>query len=113
MKKILCIDDDQFLLRLYFRALGGKYLVTTAESPIVAIERGDFDGNLNLVILDGEMPGMSGAEMGIFLREKFEELPILFIFGDATKAPVLAKSRILQKPVLLKDLHKNVEELLK
>jgi CheY-like chemotaxis protein len=112
MKKILCIDDNQPLLTCYSRALGLKhYSVATAESPALALEHDLF--LYDLVTLDGEMPGMGGAEMGILLRERFPDLPILFIFGDASKAPVLPKSRIMQKPVLLEELYKNVEELLK
>lgn len=62
--KILLVDDDAFLRDMYatkFKEEG--YLVTVAKSGTQAMSILKDEGDVDVVMLDMIMPGMSGLEM--------------------------------------------------
>ena len=74
--------EDQALLRQTLRAMleleGGISVVgesETADHAIHAIDAKDVD----LVVMDLQMPGMTGIEATRVLQEKHEELPVLIL----------------------------------
>lgn len=77
MKKILVVDDEENICRLYkeeFEDLG--YAVTTAQdgaSALAALEQDAFD----LVTLDMRMKGMDGIETLRKMKEKNAHLPVI------------------------------------
>lgn len=81
--RILVVDDDQMnLMRAKMILSKGGYEILTAESGEAALEC-VMSQELNLLLLDIEMPGMSGIETLEKLRamDKGAELPVLFITG--------------------------------
>ncbi len=77
MKKILCIDDDRFLLELRRQVLGSVgYDVLTAPSGMDGLRLASR-GEIDLVILDYWMPGMDGAEVAESLKSEFPKLPVI------------------------------------
>lgn len=69
MKKVLIVDDEPGVGTVLLTALGNDYDVSTATSGEQALEllaRGAPD----LILLDIDMPGMSGLEVLEQLREK-------------------------------------------
>src|ERR1700748_1836136 len=82
---ILLIDDNavQAATRQTILKRAG-YFVIAALKPARALEqfqRGEFPAEINLVITDHLMPGMSGSEFVRILRKTHPRLPVLVISG--------------------------------
>ncbi len=80
---ILMVDDDSFNLELLSLVLTGQgYRVTALNSGRVALEKVKNDPP-DLILLDVEMPEMSGYEVCTQLkdREDTTHIPVLFISG--------------------------------
>ncbi len=70
-KKVLLIDDDQFLLDMYaikFNKAG--YEVKVADSTSVALKLIRDGGNFDVVLSDIVMPGMDGLELVETIRKE-------------------------------------------
>ena len=80
---ILAVDDSHDLLALMARALAGDYDVKTAESGAAALQSAAEAPQPDLVLLDVEMPGMSGFEVCKALKENpaTAAIPVLFLTG--------------------------------
>jgi len=85
MKKplILAVDDAHELLVLMARALAADYEVQTAESGAAALMAAAATPQPDLVLLDVEMPGMSGFEVCKVLKENpaTAAIPVIFLTG--------------------------------
>lgn len=82
---LLLIDDNavQAATRQTILKRAG-YFVIAALNPARALEqlqRGEFPAEINLVITDHLMPGMSGSEFVRILRKTHPRLPVLVISG--------------------------------
>jgi CheY-like chemotaxis protein len=82
---LLLIDDNavQAATRQTILRRAG-YFVIAALNPARALEqfqRGEFPAEIDLVITDHLMPGMSGAEFVRALRKTHPRLPVLVISG--------------------------------
>ena len=92
---ILVVDDDQPIVMLMSRVLHEfGFASVTATSGSEAIEAARRNPPA-LVLLDKNMPGMSGAEVVRALRAEpaFERLPILMLSGEPMSAAQLAEMR--------------------
>jgi len=80
---ILVVDDEplvcQQLERLFTHS---GYAVTIAPSAEKAIERLD-NGDIDLVVTDIRLPGMSGVELTKRIQEKSSDVPVIVITGYA------------------------------
>lgn len=77
-EKILLVDDDSEFLGLAQTWLqNAGYRVMTAEDGKVGLRR-VFSGRPNLVILDGNMPGMNGWEVCHRIRD-MSDIPIIMV----------------------------------
>jgi DNA-binding NtrC family response regulator len=82
---LLLIDDNavQAATRQTILKRAG-YFVIAALNPSRALEQfqsGEFPAEINLVITDHLMPGMSGSEFVRALRKTHPKLPVLVISG--------------------------------
>jgi CheY-like chemotaxis protein len=69
-KKILIIDDDNFLLDMYaLKFAKSNFNVVTALGPEIALEKMKGDFNPDIILMDIVMPVMDGFE----LLEKMKE----------------------------------------
>ncbi|MCD6044345.1 MAG: response regulator, partial [Burkholderiales bacterium] len=59
---ILCVDDASDLLALMGKALGEDYRVITADNGRDALAKAHGEPRPDLVLLDIDMPRMSGLE---------------------------------------------------
>lgn len=76
-EKILVVDDDKDIsriLKVYLNNAG--YEVETASNGKEALEL--VDDNINLILLDVMMPEMSGIDVCVKIREKYN-IPIIFL----------------------------------
>ena len=75
--RILAADDDPEILKILSRILAGEgYQVVTAADGREAIERAAED--IDLYILDVNMPAVSGFAAAVRIRERFFA-PIIFL----------------------------------
>lgn len=73
--KLLLIDDDAFLRDMYatkFSASG--YEVKVADGPVVGLHIIEDNPDLDIILMDMIMPGMTGVEL---LQEIHKKLPDL------------------------------------
>ncbi|MHB2155585.1 response regulator transcription factor [Calditrichota bacterium GD2] len=117
MSRILLVEDEESLARgLQFNLEAEGYQVTLARDGQQAIEffdQQDFD----LVILDVMLPYHSGFEVAEHIREKTQQLPILFLTarrdtGDKIKGLKVGADDYLTKPFSLDELLLRIERIL-
>ena len=86
--RILVVDDDLDVLELVSTTLesaGFEIVGVTSGREALAVARGEAPPDL--VVLDVQLPGMSGYEICRELRDDFGEgLPILFVSGFRTES---------------------------
>jgi CheY-like chemotaxis protein len=78
---ILCVDDEEtprILRKLILQKQG--YQVITAGSGVEALEILN-DANVNLVLSDLMMPGMSGTELTKTVKSMRPTMPVILISG--------------------------------
>jgi putative two-component system response regulator len=82
---ILAVDDATDLLALMAKALSADYQVITAADAGTAIEKAFAEPKPDLILLDIEMPDVSGFEVYSALKAEAAtaSIPIIFLTGKA------------------------------
>ncbi len=115
--QVLVVDDDQAICDIVSRMLerlGHKPVsVRSGQSAVDEYQRGSYD----LVLLDVDMPRMSGKEVYATLRQGAEDLPVVFMTGYRTEelASLLeddAAVGFLAKPFPLAQLRSTMDAML-
>jgi DNA-binding NtrC family response regulator len=100
MPKVLCIDDEQVILKILKLFLQDKYEVRVCEKPEEGLHLA-LSGEYPLIITDLRMPGMTGLEI-IEALEK-EEVDCKVIVMTSHPKSDEEQSRLivnhLQKPI--------------
>jgi DNA-binding response OmpR family regulator len=101
---VLVVDDDIRLLAVtaeMLRAEGYRVLKarTPEEAELVFEQR---PAEIDLLLSDVQMPGMSGPELGTRLRRVRPDLPVIFMTGHPGLIAALGK--VLEKPFGMDDL---------
>jgi DNA-binding NtrC family response regulator len=113
-RTVLLVDDETRLREMLTTAVGDMGFVVTparsAEVAMKAIESQSFD----IVILDLNLPGMSGMEFFEVLRQKMPEGQVIILTGfgtleNARRAIRLDVSDFLTKPCALGELEVALE----
>lgn len=88
-KKILLVDDSEFVLRAMEELLSVDYEVTSANSGLAAI-RSIMLNRPDLVLLDYEMPVCDGSEvLGMIRAEQdFADIPVIFLTSRVDKESI-------------------------
>jgi CheY-like chemotaxis protein len=117
-KSILAIDDNVVQLKVYESILSPEYdvtLVKSASNAMKLLTSGTFD----LVLLDLEMPDVSGFEFLHEIRKipQYMLKPIVIVTGHSepellARAKNTSASEVLTKPVFPEDLLKAIESAL-
>jgi len=111
---VLVIDDDVGILDLLSNLLGNTgYRVTTAGCGREGLEALASEAP-DIVLLDVQMPGMSGFETLAKIREEHPDLPVVMITGHgseevAADALRLGADDYIAKPVRIRNLRFRVE----
>jgi CheY-like chemotaxis protein len=110
--RILLVDDDPVILETMpplLESLG--HAVTTACRGEEALARLGAGLEVDLVVLDHNMPGLTGTETLVRLRERHPELPVILATGfveSFTENLVTSLPRVwlLKKPYSLREIRK-------
>ena len=80
---VLAVDDDTDLLALMQKALGQDYDVVVAGDAGTAIEKAFGEPRPDLILLDVEMPDISGFEVCRALKDEAitASVPVIFLTG--------------------------------
>jgi CheY-like chemotaxis protein len=113
--RVLLVDDEELVRQATADMLADLgYDVVQASSGSQAISAIQLEPNLDLIVSDYLMPGMSGADLVRELRASGVLVPILLITGYARCADdVPADVLMLSKPFRQADLAERVQDLLK
>jgi len=81
MQRILVVDDDPINLAIIKALLEGEYEVITAESSLQALGHLRKDTNLDLILMDIEMPESDGVEVlkKIKSTPKLTQIPVILL----------------------------------
>ena len=111
---ILLVDDDKDLREfLYQHLLRCGHSVLQAGSGVEALDRFRRNPEIDLVVSDIVMPGMSGDQLAVKLLEANPELPVIFISGNAAAhiqsiIPLEEGQNFLRKPFSLEMLERMI-----
>src|SRR5512135_1818855 len=61
--QILIVDDDNVLLDMYVENLSDSYRIATAQTGRVAVERVQRKSDIELAVIDYQLPDMSGIDV--------------------------------------------------
>jgi len=117
-KKILVVDDDKVFIKLAENDLTEEgFTVITAQNGKEAISLAKTE-NPDLILLDINMPGISGGEVGNILNNdpQTRNIPIIFLTALLTKGEEEKRKNIIHghyfmaKPYDLKALLKEIRK---
>ncbi|MCP3959831.1 MAG: response regulator [bacterium] len=118
-ERILLVEDDAGVRRLVGEVLEQEgYQVVAAENAAAALELvASLPEDVEFLVTDVVMPGMSGPELAERLRQGIPDLPVLFISGYTDSLVVRhgladAEHVMLQKPFDGRLLASRVREIL-
>ena len=109
--RLILVDDDSAVRQVTaatLRELG--YTVLEAASGGAALELLEHSANVDLMLIDFAMPGMSGAEVARRVQTMRPTVPILFVTGYADRAALegVSEAQIIGKPFVDNELHEKV-----
>ena len=115
--RVLVVDDDAEMRTLLRRTLefdGHQVTERDRGTHVLAALR---EVPVDLIILDKEMPGMTGFDLLPLVRREFPEVPILLVTAFGGQRVELSAIRLgatsyLEKPFRLSELREAVEGLL-
>lgn len=116
-RHVLVVDDDSSMLRMIKEILGDRYDVAAAISGKVALKFLETR-RTDLILLDYEMPGQSGAEVyeKILQNPGLRHIPVVFLTGVSDRERISAVLAMrprgyLLKPIDSERLKKTVAEI--
>jgi two-component system, cell cycle response regulator DivK len=117
MAIILVVEDNPDLLQILRDLLSQDHTVETARRGEEAIERAR-EVSPDVVIMDLQLPTMSGIEAGRWIKQELGDVPILALTAMAQNgdADMVLRSgccdAYMAKPASLSDIRRKVDELL-
>jgi CheY-like chemotaxis protein len=116
-RTILIVDDDPFVLELIADVLtAAAYFSIATSDPFEGLRLAETPP-VGLILLDNDMPGMTGLEAVRRLREnpRTRHIPVVLITGGAIDANVVREAGFiaaLPKPIPFDALYRIVAEVL-
>ena len=111
--EILVVDDERDVADLYAMWLGEGYETSVAYDGAQALE--DADESLDIVLLDRQMPGLSGDEVLGRVRERGLDCRVVMVTAVDPDVDIVDMpfDDYLTKPVTGADLRETVEAMLR
>jgi len=106
---ILIVEDDPALSKTFLYLLGDAYALAFAKTGSQALTAVKRHRNISLVLLDYQLPDMSGIDVLRSMRESTQDVPVIFItaFGSeevAVKAFTSGAVNYIKKPFTYTEL---------
>lgn len=117
MAKILVVEDNADLLNILRDLLSIDHEVVTARRGEEAIEQARA-ARPDVVIMDLQLPSMSGIEAGRWIKREVADIPILALtaLAQSGDSEMVLRSgccdAYMAKPASLSDIRRKVDELL-
>jgi DNA-binding response OmpR family regulator len=113
---ILLAEDEALLRELgetILRQAGYNVLTAPDAKELVSLLNG-YSENIDLLLTDIVMPGLSGQELAHLARERWPRIRVLYMSGysDEELESLLRDSAFLQKPFTPSELMAKVKELI-
>lgn len=107
--RVLVVEDDALLREILCDGLADQgFVVEAAEDGEEALERFHAGGPFDVLLLDEEMPGLTGRALLSRIRAEGHRVPALIISGnlylDAEECAALGIGPVLRKPLSFADL---------
>jgi CheY-like chemotaxis protein len=80
--RVLCVDDDAFMLNVLTRTIGADYEVLTSSSGAEALQLMENSEPIQVVVSDHRMPGLSGAQFLQAVRDKHPLIVRILLTGE-------------------------------
>jgi len=108
---VLVVEDEQGLADLYAAWMGEGYRVRTADSGETALDR--IDGEVDAVLLDRRLPGLSGPEVLTAMRDRGFDVPVAIVSAVRADLDIIDMpcDMYLHKPIDRETLEGTVERL--
>lgn len=114
--KILAIEDDPEVLQLYKSYLQRKgYEVLSANGGMEAMSLLQSNPDTRLILLDLNMPGMSGEEWMAWYLQQGKQTPVVVASGKGDILTITKGNNVtaaLTKPFHMEELQELIEVLL-
>lgn len=104
-KHILIVDDDRTVLKMLKTALEEDYTITTMVNGVM-VEKFLVAKEVDLVILDYEMPGLTGADIfrKLKVNEQTANIPVCFLTGISDREKIMEVMSLRPHSYLLKPI---------
>jgi DNA-binding NtrC family response regulator len=113
---ILVADDDPSVLKIVVKILRAEnFRVLSADSGPAALKLAkETDGNINLLLSDVEMAGMSGPDLGEALKKIRPDIRVMLMSGGANGNLLVLNYgwAYIQKPLVAQKLIQMIREVL-
>jgi len=109
---VLVVDDEESVAEVFALWLEDDYDVRVATGGEAALEA--MDGDVDAVLLDRRMPGLSGDAVLAEMRERGFDAPVAMVTAVDPDLDILemAFDDYLTKPVTKDELYRTIERLL-
>lgn len=119
--KVLVVDDSQIMRRVLSGVLqqipGQDIMVIEATNGQEAVNLLSSNGNVDLVLMDWNMPTMSGIDALKSIRASKNDVPVVMVTSQSEKDRVIEAIKLgandyLAKPFKPKDVQGKIEKFL-
>jgi PAS domain S-box-containing protein len=112
--RVLVVDDDASVRGITTTFLGELgHSTFEASDGAAALALLDSGEDIDLLVTDVAMPGMSGAELATRVRARWPEMPVLLLTGYADPAMGSAGYPVLRKPFRQTELARKVAAVMR
>ena len=118
-KTVLVVDDHDATRQTIARMLeAGGFTVRQASSGTEALQRLATEGDeIDLVLSDVTMPGMSGIDLSYQIRERYPTVPVAIVSGDVSELErsIIGRADVpfIKKPFHAESLYSAVREAMR
>lgn len=118
-KTVLVVDDHEATRQTIARMLeAGGFAVRTARSGPEALEMlASGRDEIDLVLSDVTMPGMTGIDLSYHIRDQYPEMPVAIVSGDVSELErsIIGRAEVpfIKKPFHAESLYSAVREAMR
>ena len=88
--RVLCVDDDAFMLNILTKTIGVDYEVLTSSGGAAALQLIENSEPIQVVISDHRMPDLSGAQFLRAVRDKHPLIVRILLTGETDLVEAVA-----------------------